>query len=222
MVNAMANFGIAELCRRLFLAPLGGTALLAITVGQTAAQQDGSLEHCRTVTDDAARLRCYEATTKPSTNALPETLGPGSGTWRLVRTRNPTGGQEAVSIMQTADITKSDLDLAGMMLRCGEPGVEVLLVLVRPLPPRAHPKVVVSAAGKSAEFNAAIVPPGAAILLPKEVVSLALGPWEAASELAVQIDTRDSEVNTVRGVVPLTGLGVAMAHLRANCPSSQR
>ncbi len=219
MVNAMASFGIAERCRRFFLATLGGTALLAIAVGQTAAQKDGSLEHCRAVTDDAARLRCYEAATKPSTNAIPQTLGPGAGTWRLVRTRNPGGGQEAVSIMQTADITKSDIDLAGMMLRCGESGVEVLLVLVRPLPPRAHPKVTVSAAGKRAELNATVVPPGAAILLPKEASTLASGPWQAAPELAVQIDARESELNTVRGVVPLTGLGVALSGLRANCPS---
>ena len=219
MVNAMANFGIAELRRRLLLAHLGGAALLVITVGQTAGQPDGNLEHCRAVIDDAARLRCYEAATKPSTKAVPQALGPGAGTWRLVRTKNPAGGPEAVSVMQTADITKSDLDLAGMMLRCGESGVEVLLVLVSPLPPRAHPTATVNAGSISEKFSATVVPPGSAILLPKEATTLASGPWQAAPELAVQIDARESEPNTMRGVVPLAGLGVALTRLRANCPS---
>ncbi len=127
MVNAMASFGkFAEPSRRLLLAVvwIGATAVVATTFGQAVAQQDGNLEHCRALTDDAARLRCYEAATKPSTNAVPQALGPAGGTWRLVRTRNPTGGPEAVSIMQTADIAKSDLDLAGMMLRCGKAGLK--------------------------------------------------------------------------------------------------
>src|SRR5208282_1565839 len=112
MVNAMANFGkFAEPSRRLLLAAvwIGTTAVVATTVGQAVAQQGGNLEHCRVLTDDAARLRCYEATTKPSPNAALQALGPGAGTWRLVRTPNPTGGPQAVSIMQTADIARSDL-----------------------------------------------------------------------------------------------------------------
>ena len=123
--------------------------------------------------------------------------------------------------MQTADITKSDLDLAGLMLRCGEGGVEVLVVLVDPLPPRAHPKVTVSAAGRSVDFTATVLPPGAAVLLPKEAGVLASGPWTAATELSVQIDVApaDREPKSVRGLIPLTGLGGALASLHGNCPS---
>jgi hypothetical protein len=40
------------------------------------------------------------------------------GGWHLVRTRNPYGGADAISIMRTADASRSDLDLAGLMIRC--------------------------------------------------------------------------------------------------------
>ena len=215
----------AELFRPFLLASvcLGAPVITTTAVGQTSGQQSGpnaNLERCRTIADSAARLRCYEdATSKPAAKAVPQTTG--IGTWRLVRTRNPNGGPDAVSVMQTADITKSDLDLAGLMLRCGEGGVEVLVVLVDPLPPRAHPKVTVSAAGKSVDFTATVVPPGAAVLLPKDAGVLASGPWTAAAELSVQIDAAaaDEEPKSVRGIIPLTGLGGALASLQGNCPS---
>ena len=101
----------------------------------------------------------------------------GIGAWRLVRTPNPSGGRDVVSIMETADISKSDLDLAG-----GSRPLAVVravwkssLVLVRPLPPRADPKVTVSAGGRTADFTATIVPPGVAVLLPKEATTLRPG-----------------------------------------------
>ena len=69
---------------------------------------------------------------------------PASG-WHLVRTANPRGGPDAVSISHTADISRSDLDLAGLMLRCGEKSVEVMIVVVTPLSPRARPDVTIGA-----------------------------------------------------------------------------
>ena len=118
-------------------------------------------------------------------------------------------------------MSKSDLDLAGLMLRCGESGVEVLLVLVRPLPPRADPKVTVSAGGRTADFTATIVPPGVAVLLPKEATTLATGVWKAAPELSVQISAvqgEDERKARIRGVISLAGLGEALALLLSNCP----
>lgn len=209
----------------LLLSSLGASVAGATAFGQTSPQQagpDSNFERCRAITDVAARLRCFEsATSKPATKVTPQTLGLATGTWRLVRTRNPTGGKDAISIMQTADIAKSDLDLAGLMLRCGDTGVEVLLVLVRPLPPRAHPRVIATAAGKRTDFTATVVPPGAALLLPQEATELASGPWTAAAELAVQVEPgpSDGEPTAVRGVIPLTGLGGALPLLTANCPS---
>ena len=202
---------------------LGWMAVATPAIGQISEQTFGpnsKFERCRTITNDTARLRCYEeATPKPAINPS-QTSGRGIGTWRLVRTPNPSGGRDAVSIMETADMSKSDLDLAGLMLRCGESGVEVLLVLVRPLPPRADPKVTVSAGGRTADFTATIVPPGVAVLLPKEATTLATGVWKAAPELSVQISAvqGEDERSPIRGVISLAGLGEALALLLSNCP----
>ena len=92
--------------------------------------------------------------------------------WHLVRTANPRGGPDAVSISHTADISRSDLDLAGLMLRCGEKSVEVVIVVVTPLSPRARPDVTISADHKEWRFVAQAVSPGA-LLLPAEATSLA-------------------------------------------------
>jgi hypothetical protein len=118
--------------------------------------------------------------------------------------------------MQTADITKSDLDFAGLIIRCGENNLETLVVLVSPLPPRAHPKVTMNVAGKSVNLSGTIVPPGAEILLPKEATTLASGVWKDATELAVQVE---NEAVQIKGSVPLAGLGPALPLLLANCTS---
>ena len=228
MVNAMPRYcRTVGFSRRFFAALLclGGMAALTPATGQTfgqPAEPGSNFERCRAIADDAARLHCYEdATSKPVTSPPPQAPGKGTGTWRLVRTPNPTGGREAVSIMQTADMTKSDIDLAGVMLRCVESQAEVLVVLVRPLPLRAHLKVTASAAGRSTDFTGTVVPPGVAVLLPQEASVLAAGLWQTAAELSVQIGTMDgeSQLTPIRGVVSLAGLGGALPLLLANCPS---
>jgi hypothetical protein len=201
-------------------------AFLGIVAADTAevelafAQSTTDFEHCRAIADDAARLRCLEsATGKPRTNSGTRPLGSEAGTWRLVRTPNPSGGPDAISIMQTADTTRSDFDLAGLALRCQDGGVEVLIVLVKALSLRAHPKVMVSAGGKNMDFTATVVPPGASLLLPETATELASGPWTAASETIVQVETEqtDSAPNLIRGVVPLKGLSSALPSLKAIC-----
>src|SRR5262245_15718687 len=52
------------------------------------------------------------------------------GTWRLVRTPDPRGGPDAVSIMQTADAARSDMDLVGLTLRCSDTGFDILVVFL--------------------------------------------------------------------------------------------
>jgi hypothetical protein len=205
------------------LALLGTVAAGVAEVGLAFAQLSGSatdFEHCRAIADDAARLRCIESTTgKPRTNSGTGTLGPEAGAWRLVRTPNPSGGPDAVSIMQTADTTRSDFDLAGLAVRCQDGGVEVLIVLVGALSLRSHPKVAVSAGGKRMDFTATVVPPGASLLLPKTATELASRLWTATSEMTVQIETgqNDSAPGLIRGVVPLKGLSSALPSLLAIC-----
>jgi hypothetical protein len=219
----------------------GGLLAVLSMIGSAFAQSPDpqtSLQRCRTIADDAARLRCFEeATAKPSSPPAPNSPAPlpgpkpgpqpgpqpgqGIGTWRLVRTPNPATGADTVSIMRTADIVKSDIDLAGLMLRCAQNNFEVIVVLVRPLPPRAHPKVTVGTGGSSVEFTATVVPPGAEVLLPADASALASGPWQAAPELSVQIAAveGDEPSAAVQGIIPLAGLGNAIPLLLSNCPS---
>jgi hypothetical protein len=137
-----------------------------------------------------------------------------------VRTPNPATGADTVSIMRTADIVKSDIDLAGLMLRCAQSNFEVIVVLVRPLPPRAHPKVTPTG-GSSVDFTATVVPPGAEVLLPADASALASGPWQTAPELSVQIAATDGGEPSapVQGIIPLAGLSNAIPLLLSNCPS---
>ncbi len=138
---------------------------------------------------------------------------PASG-WHLVRTANPRGGPDAVSISHTADIGRSDLDLAGLMLRCSEKSVEVMIVVVTPLSPRARPDVTIGADHKEWRFGAQVASPGA-LLLPAEATSLADGPWQLARELAVKVNSPEQSFG---GVIPIDGLAEALATLAANCP----
>jgi hypothetical protein len=141
---------------------------------------------------------------------------PAVGGWHLIRSANPRGGPDAVSMSHTADLSRSDLDLAGLMLRCGDQSLEVVIVVVTPFPPRARPSVTIGADGKEWRFDASIVPPGAELLLPKEATSLATGPWQLAHELAVKVSSSEQSFG---GVVPIDGLGNALTTLTRNCPA---
>ena len=146
-------------------------------------------------------------------NEPKETTGSG---WRLIRSKNPQGGPDAVSMSHTADITRSDLELAGLMLRCTDQGVDLVVVVVTPFPPRAHPAVTVSANNKEWRFDTHVVPPGAELLLPAEATALASGPWQSAHELAVKVSSPEQSFG---GVIPIDGLAGALATLIPNCPA---
>jgi hypothetical protein len=111
--------------------------------------------NCVAIKDDRARLDCIKKLIASSPPADPPAEA-GQDRWPLVVTPPPPGGgHESVSIMRTADTTRSDSDLAGLMIRCQEkPGFEVLLALVRPLPPRAQREVVVNATTTPAVIHA--------------------------------------------------------------------
>ncbi len=204
-----------------------GTALICVSVmslagltisaayGQEAPDVRGQLGRCRSIQDESARLRCYEDAAAPPASAP---APPARESWRLVRTPNPAGGQDAVSVMQTADMSQSDVDFAGLMVRCGDASaaIEVLLVVVQPFHPRAHPRVRVSAGAITTQFTASIVPPGALVLLPPEASALAMSVWQGAPELSIEVGV---DQGPLRGVVPLTGMRGALHELRSNCPT---
>lgn len=171
---------------------------------------------CPIIPDAASRMRCYQRFGLNVAQNGVQGSAAADDAWRLIRTPDPIGGRDAVSITRTADVSKSDLEFAGLMLRCGERSVEVLIVLVRAFPPRAHPNVKLAAGSSSVELTASVVPPEVLLLLPPDATGLATGAWQAATELVVTVEDQQGPI---RGVIPLTGLGHALALLRSNCPA---
>ena len=87
-----------------------------------------------------AWLVAFSTTATPAADANRSAL---PGGWHLIRTKNPNGGPDAVSVSHTADVIRSDLDFAGVMLRCGQKDIEVIVVAVTPFSPRAKTEVTV-------------------------------------------------------------------------------
>jgi hypothetical protein len=175
----------------------------------------GALAPCLFAADQAARLPFFEdARPYGAQSAVP--APPSAGTWRLVRTPNPRGGPDAVSVMQTADAARSDIDLVGLTLRCSDTGFDVLVVLLKPFPPRTHPKVELTTGSATVQLEATVIPPGAAILLPAEAATMAKGSWQSSLELAIEVK---DDGNRTRGAISLVGLGPALSLLTSNCPS---
>jgi hypothetical protein len=177
---------------------------------------------CKVIDDDRARLECIKKLLAPPASANPPAQGIRDqgirDPWPLVVTPPPPGGgHEAISIMRTADTTRSDPDLAGLMIRCQEkPGFEVLLALVRPLPPRAQRTVVVNPTTVPSVIHAEVSPAGTGVVLPVEPTMFTTGPWRDLKEFAVLIQDPEADI---RGVIPLDGLAPAMAKLSARCPA---
>jgi hypothetical protein len=151
-----------------------------------------------------------------STTAIAADANPLPGGWHLIRTKNPHGGPDAVSVSHTTDLGRSDVDLAGVMLRCGERNIEVIVVAVTPFPPRATPEVTVRIDAQEWRFAAEVIPPGAELQLPAEATRLALGPWQSAGELTISVVSQEQSFT---GVVPIEGLDQALAILRVDCTS---
>jgi hypothetical protein len=148
-------------------------------------------------------------------SATNDPRSPNLGDWHLLHSANPRGGPDAVSMVHTADTSRSDLDLAGLMLRCSEKDVDLVIVMVTPLPPQARPSVTIGANGIERRFDASIVSPGAELLLPAEAMTFARGVWQSAHELSIRVTWTQGSVG---GVVPIDGLADALATLPPKCP----
>lgn len=168
-------------------------------------------EQCRALGDDQARLTCLKSLLPkaPDDGAAPDS-------WRLVRTHHPQGGPDAVALMRTADTMRSDPELAGLMIRCTDKaGLEAVLALVRPVPPRSKRDVFVTTGTAEVALHAEAASIGTALVLPVETSIFTTGTWRNLKELAVKIHDPDGDI---RGVIALDGIGAAMARLSANCP----
>ena len=138
------------------------------------------------------------------------------GPWHLVRTPAPEN-KETVSIMRTGELLKSDLDFAGLMIRCrGPAGLQIGFIVISPFPPKSQPQVTISTGQNKLHFKASVVPPGTIVNLPDEADILVQGPWQSARSLTVQIKGDGADIH---GVVSLSQLSQAVALLQANCPA---
>jgi hypothetical protein len=128
-----------------------------------------------------------------SSEQVPSSQLPGG--WHFLRTRDPRGTAEAISILHTT---------------------EIVIVLIRSFPLRDRPTVIIGQPDHETQFKAIVVPPGTAILLPGDAAPLVSSSWHALNDLFIRV--ADGQ-NTIQGVVPLEGLQTAFKVLVANCPA---
>jgi hypothetical protein len=191
---------------------------LLVTPAAFAAEPESpqGFEKCRAIAADQARLDCLKQLLAPLPAKTPDAKS-AQDQWSLVVTHPPKGGRDAVAIMRTADTSRSDLDLAGLMIRCAEKsGFEVLLAVLRPFPPRAQREVVIDSGTTQVTLQTKISSPGTAFVLPVEATAFTTGPWQGLKELTVAIKDPDMDI---RGVIPLDGIASAMTRLSTSCPS---
>jgi hypothetical protein len=220
---------VIEMERYRFLALLGGSAAICAVLTMAAssavcqdarkpAKPNGEAQHCQTTKKDSARMPCHkeEGVRRPMRLSQQQPSEPA--TWQLARTPNPAGGPDSISIMKIAEATRSDQDVTGLMLRCAEGATtEVLVVLIKPLPLRTHPKVTVVAGATTSVFTASVVTPGALVLLPEKASALVEHAWQSIPELTVAI-AEDHRV--LHGVIPVADISTAMQTLQSNCPKA--
>jgi hypothetical protein len=142
--------------------------------------------------------------------------------WQLVKTKSPTGGQDAISVMHVADSGKSDIGLAGLSLKCGQERqrIDVIVILLDRWSRTDRPKIVLtSPTGRAAEFEASVTQAGEALLLPKSASELVQNDWQSATELNVEIDGKAGQI---RGVIPVSGLAAAVRTLLESCAGRER
>jgi hypothetical protein len=223
--------------RRLF-APLGGTAISALCmIAATSAlcqnntkptKASSEVEHCQgareatkgVVKDEHAPARCRAEGDSKAPATAPQQQPAEAGTWQLTRTRNPGGGPDTISMTKILEGTRSEQDVTGLMLRCSEGAtVDVLVILIAPLPLQTHPKVNVVAGSTSTDFIASVVAPGtlapsALVLLPEKASALVEHVWQSVPELEVKIVEPH---RSLQGVIPVADISTAMHTLQSNC-----
>ena len=146
--------------------------------------------------------------------AAPLDAGGAAGSWRFFRSATATAATGAAAILHTADIERSDPRLAGLMLRCGMQGVEAVVVVVEPFPPRARPQITLRTPGRESRFVGTIIPTGAGIRLPGDATRLLTGHWRTAREIEINVADGGAAID---GVVALSGLPRALQSLDAEC-----
>ena len=101
------------------------------------------------------------------------------------------------------------------MLRCAEGATtEVVVVLIKSLPPQTHPKVTVSAGAVTTQFTGTVLTSGGLVLLPEKASALLERAWQSVPELTVSIA---EDRRSLHGVIPVADMSTAMQTLQSNC-----
>ncbi len=212
-----------------FAVNTGGMAIAAGPISEEA------YDRCRAISDEKARLVCFENLTSPQPQEVPPSVvpfgaekAPGlpqsapfdsqtapsslpvAGKWRLVRTPNPQERRDVVSIMAAAELSGSDIDFAGLNLRCVDQDFEILVFLISPLPPQARPAIAMN--GKT--FQGSVIPPGTAVLLPREASALAEEQWRSLPSVSIEVEYNGAKTH---GLVSLDGFDTALQTLVETC-----
>jgi hypothetical protein len=202
---------IGRICATLFLLWLTSEAFPVL--GQAIGTD---VPDCSLRSTSSERLRCVEEFSQ-RTKAVNRTSELAGG-WRLVRTANPRGGPDAVSVMHISDSAKSDLALAGLTLRCSDSGgVEALLILLEPIDRKSHATAAITVTVTSdtapTVFEASVVQGGEAVLLRKPAPEEALKSWQKASDLGIEIASN----TPISGHIPVAGMSDALQRLSQAC-----
>jgi hypothetical protein len=92
--------------------------------------------------------------------------------------------------------------------------VDTIVVVVEPLPPASHPKVTLHIGAKNAKFDATVLEPFTALLLPRGATAFLTESWQIDPHVSINIEGAGKVTN---GIVPIGNLGPAFDGLLKTC-----
>lgn len=202
-------------------------AMIAYSLGETAAAVSVLLSCCanRDLRRAAMRFLAWVSAALPlaimcsaawAQGGIPPVPSVEAAGWRFARSQT-AGGGSAVSIMRTVDPLRSDFEIAGLMFRCAEGGTDAVVIMLTPFKPDARPKVAIDLGGVRVDIEASVLPSGAGVLIPRELMSVFTAREKATADLRVEVGV---------GAKPLVGVigklyaAPALRRLQAQCSPS--
>jgi len=189
--------------------------ILLAAIDSSASQNamgPNASDSCHLIADRMRQAQCYETLKQIGGQSSKQSILPHG--WKLIG--SPDSGRREHSISHTGDFQSSDPNFAGMMLRCVDNRIEVLLIVIEPYPPQAAIDLTIKL-GNSSEstYRSSVVPPGLMVLLPSEAAAIITGSRRPADEL--RVDLTDGTAPRTKGMVKLLGLEQAIGMLKSLC-----
>ncbi len=177
-------------------------------------ESNSNTDACRLVPEHSTRLQCYERQGAPGNPT--KTGAMLANGWQLTRTLTPKTGVDAISISHAADFEKSDPNFAGIVVRCAEGQIEVLMAVIEPYPPLITIDVMIKR-GKGPEltYRSSVVPPGVMIRLPSEAATSITDDRQRTDELSVTLI--NGTAPRIAGIVKFAGFEQAIGTLKSLC-----